>query len=161
MDYKKIKTDRVFLRKSLLILHLGYILYTSFLKYKTSGLIHALLHLFMTLFICGILHLQLLFSHITTEHHDNGNKNDIKQQISHSINYTSNPYSFWHWFHVSLAHQIEHHVDPKIASEHHHKITNDIKKLCKDHNIEYKSEDFIKMLLNYRNKLKRITEQCN
>ena len=108
-------------------------------------------------FMCGILHLQLLFSHITTEHHNNPNKNDIKQQIIHSINYKCKPNGFWHWFHVSLAHQIEHHIDPKISSQHQHKITNDVIKLCNDYNIQYKSEGFIEILIKYRKILKEIT----
>ena len=158
VDYKKIKTYKVFLRKSLLIFHYYIIFHMCFKRYKKYNLTNSLLFIFVTIFICGILHIQLLFSHITTEHHDNGNKNDMQQQIKHTINYSCKPYSFWHWFHVSLAHQIEHHIDPKITSEHQHKITNDIKNLCKKYNIEYKSEDFIKMLIKYRNTLKKITE---
>ena len=156
VDYKKIKNDKVYLRKFLLIFHYLFILWTSYIIYKVSGLIHVFFHIFMTNIICGILHLQLLFSHITTDHHDNRTKNDIRQQIIHSINYTSKPYGFWHWFHVSLAYQIEHHIDPKIASEHLHKITDDVIKLCKDHSITYKSEDFIDILIKYRKTLKYI-----
>jgi fatty acid desaturase len=157
-DFKKIKNKKVLLRKITLFLHYGFIIACFCNRCKNRSVINAIKFIFSTNFICGILHLQLLFSHFTTEHHNNDNKNDIAQQIKHSINYTSKPHGFWHYFHVSLAHQIEHHVDPKIASQHQHKITNDVKKLCDKYNLEYKSEDFISMLVNYRKCIKKISE---
>ena len=155
----EIKDHDVILRKGFLLLHYLFIFLLSLKRYNKLGLYNSIQNIFMVNFICGILHIQLLFNHITTEHHNNQKKNDIKQQITNSVNYTCKPYGFWHWFHVSLGHQIEHHIDPKIASQHHHKMLNDVKNLCKKHDIEYKSDDFLAMVFKYRKLLRNVVKK--
>jgi fatty acid desaturase len=143
-----------FSRRILIAFHYLFIAWTSHKKSAPQ----AFLHVLMITIVCGFLHLQLLFNHITTGEHSNGTKNDIRQQIENTVNYKCRPLGFWHWFHVSLSHQIEHHIDPKVASEHQHKLTDDVKTLCANHDIEYKIEDFVDMLVNYRRRLKCVVD---
>ncbi len=156
--FRQIDKDKIILRKAGILIHYLFIFLCFYMRYNKYNIINAIMFLFFNNFICGILHLQLLFSHLTTEHHDNKNKNDIRQQIQHTINYTVKPYGFWHYFHVSLAYQIEHHIDPKISVQYQHKITKDVIKLCIKHELKYKSEDFVQILINYRKRLKKVSD---
>jgi len=151
LDFRLVEGENALLRRACLLLHYATIVSIAATKEQWFGF------LFVVHLVAGLLHLQLLFSHITTEHHDNDTKNDKRQQILHSINYSAKPYGFWHYFHVSLAHQIEHHIDPKIASQHLHKITGDVKELCQKHELPYRSVPFCTLLWQYNITLKDIT----
>ena len=157
LNLKNINDNDILLRKSAIFLHYIPIFLMCLNRLNKYGIRNSIEYMFMANFVYGILHIQLIFNHITEPHHNNSTKNDIRQQIISTRNYKCNPYGFWHWFHLpASAHQIEHHIDPKISSEHLHKITEDVQKLCKDHNIEYKSEDFLEILLKYRESLKKL-----
>ena len=66
-------------------------------------------------------------------------------QVVHTVNYKCR---FWleEWWHVSLAHQIEHHLTPKIPSEHHATIAPAVQRLCRDYGLPYRAEPFENLL---------------
>ena len=105
-------------------------------------------------FCTGMLHLQLLFNHLETEHHENGDVNDKAQQVVHSINYSSSC-ELERYFHCSLANQIEHHVDPKIPSERLAVIEQDVRILCAKHKLPYTEKNFFRMVWNYTLRLQK------
>ena len=91
--------------------------------------------------VTGVVEPQFLFNHMQTETEPTGNKNDFEAQIKHTINYaTVHPVE--EWLHVSLAHQIEHHFAPKVASEHHSTIEVDVREFCRHFGLPYQSVRF-------------------
>jgi len=67
-------------------------------------------------------------------------ENWVTQQIKESVNFGVNNNSmFWRIWFFGLNTQLEHHIFPGISHEHHYNISNDVKKVCKKHNIKYKS----------------------
>lgn len=84
-------------------------------------------------FVAGWIEPQFLFNHYQTCAEPHGHADDHVAQVLHTVNYRCYG-KLEEWLHVSLAHQIEHHLTPKIPSDHHATIAADgrstISKYC-------------------------------
>jgi acyl-lipid Delta6-acetylenase / acyl-lipid (9-3)-desaturase len=91
----------------------------------------------------GILHIQLMISHVGTEMffaHDQHNLEFVQFQLYSSRNINSN----WatHWFHGGLQFQIEHHLFPRLPRNRLEDAKPYVVALAKKHGLPYMSDDF-------------------
>ena len=94
-------------------------------------------------FTVGILHVQLLLSHLATTTFTAEEEEAIgffAFQLGTSRNIKCMTYE--HWFHGGLEYQIEHHLFPQLPRHNLHKVRPLVKKICKEHGIEYREVGF-------------------
>merc|ERR1711862_16043 len=73
------------------------------------------------LWIEGTIGLQFLLNHVQTGKNPETTANHMQSQILHTVDYTC-AWPLIEYMHISLAFQIEHHLAPKMPSEHLPKI---------------------------------------
>jgi fatty acid desaturase len=104
----------------------------------------------------GLVGLQFMMNHIPTGENIVTAKNDMQSQIVHTVDYSC----LWpleEYLHISLAFQIEHHLVPKMPSEHLSKIVPDVKWLCDRHGLPYQSRPFTSLLWDHTVQLGRVS----
>lgn len=103
--------------------------------------------------VCGILHVQLLLSHLFTETFT-AEEEQKEQFFSFQLKTTRNIDCNWHWFHGGLEYQIEHHLFPQLPRHNLHRVKPFVQDICKRHGIEYQScsfsDAFIDIMRNFR-----------
>eukprot|EP00930_Biecheleria_cincta_P023830 TRINITY_DN17142_c0_g3_i1.p1 TRINITY_DN17142_c0_g3~~TRINITY_DN17142_c0_g3_i1.p1 ORF type:complete len:963 (-),score=145.10 TRINITY_DN17142_c0_g3_i1:263-3109(-) len=89
---------------------------------------------------CGILHVQLLLSHLFTETFT-AEEERKEQFFSFQLKTTRNIDVEWyeHWFHGGLEYQIEHHLFPQLPRHNLHKVKPFVLDICNRHGIPYTS----------------------
>lgn len=95
--------------------------------------------LFLSLAV-GILHIQLLLSHLATETFTREEEQNIgffEFQLRTSRNITCNIYE--HWFFGGLEYQIEHHLFPMLPRHHLKNVKLMVEEICHKHGIKYRS----------------------
>jgi cytochrome b involved in lipid metabolism len=137
-----------------LIIHWSWFL--AFVAYgvqTTAGRI-----IFYCAFSCtvGVLHVQLLLSHLATENFDEHDEQKVgffEFQLRTSRNITCSLYE--HWFHGGLEYQIEHHLFPQLPRHNLKRVKPMVEEICRKHGIEYRSTSFshalVTCLLDFKN----------
>ena len=95
-------------------------------------------------FTVGILHVQLLLSHLATTTFTEEEEDAIgffAFQLGTSRNIECMRYE--HWFHGGLEYQIEHHLFPQLPRHNLHKVQPFVKQICKEHGIQYREVGFL------------------
>jgi fatty acid desaturase len=95
--------------------------------------------------VAGWIEPQFLFNHYQCGRDPVGNKNDKAAQVQRTVNYSCRCW-LEQWLHVSLAYQIEHHLTPKIPSDHLATIAPDVQKLCATYGLPYRASPFEQLL---------------
>jgi delta8-fatty-acid desaturase len=105
--------------------------------------------------ISGVLHLQLLLSHIyaprlmADEQHQIGMKLQIQSNQNISTSFLDD------WFHGGLQHHIEHHLFPRLPRHNLAKARAEVRALSEKHAIPYKSDPFLVCIVDMVRGLRR------
>lgn len=107
--------------------------------------------------VCGILHIQLLLSHLFTDTFT-AEEERAEQFFSFQLKTTRNIDSEWydHWFHGGLEFQIEHHLFPQMPRHNLSKIKPFVQDICKRHGIPYLSTSFTSASINIMKDFRRL-----
>lgn len=108
-------------------------------------------------FTVGILHVQLLLSHLATSTFTEEEEEEIgffAFQLGTSRNIECMRYE--HWFHGGLEYQIEHHLFPQLPRHNLHKVRPLVKELCKAQGIEYREVGFFAAVTECLSDFKRL-----
>jgi delta8-fatty-acid desaturase len=115
--------------------------------------------LFLSLAV-GILHIQLLLSHLATETFTREEEQNIgffEFQLRTSRNITCKFYE--HWFFGGLEYQIEHHLFPMLPRHHLKDVKPMVEEICQKHGIKYRSIRPIRALLECLADFKEIAHE--
>ena len=95
----------------------------------------------------GVLHIQLLISHLAVEVFTEDEEHEL-QFCQFQLRTTRNisVQSGWHWFHGGLEYQIEHHLFPQMPRHNLPRVQPFVKALAKRHGVPYHSAGFFPAL---------------
>ncbi|CAE7031014.1 Delta(8)-fatty-acid desaturase [Symbiodinium microadriaticum] len=95
----------------------------------------------------GILHIQLVLSHLATETFT-AEEERVEQFFAFQLKTSRNIDSSWydHWFHGGLEFQIEHHLFPQLPRHNLSKVKPMVQEICSRHGIPYRSTSFSQAL---------------
>jgi len=107
--------------------------------------------------VCGILHVQLLVSHLMTETFTEEEER-AEQFFSFQLKTTRNMDVDWYdrWFHGGLEYQIEHHLFPQLPRHNLQSVQPFVKDICHRHGIPYESQSFSAALANIMMDFRRL-----
>lgn len=114
-------------------------------------------------FLAGIIHIQITLSHFSMETHhgipQESFKNDkfLLSQMDTTMDIECPPWM--DFFHGGLQFQFEHHMFPRVARENLRSIHEQMKALCKKHNLPFRSKSFIAANIEVINLLKETAEK--
>lgn len=123
------------------------------------GMEESIKFLLLSHIISGILHIQIVISHWSSETYE---KEIYVDHYIHTLNTTIDIecHKYIDWLHIGLQFQIVHHMFPRLPRQYLRQATEIVKDICKRHNLPYKSTSFInanKLLLeNMYNVSKKI-----
>ena len=106
----------------------------------------------------GILHVQLLLSHLSTEQltaEEERAHGVFRAQLASTRNITSHWYS--HWFHGGLEMQIEHHLFPQLPRHQLHAVAPRVRALAEKHGVAYVETGFLEALVHCLRDLRRLS----
>jgi|Transcript_55959 delta8-fatty-acid desaturase len=106
---------------------------------------------------CGILHIQLLLSHLFTDTFT-AEEERAEQFFSFQLKTTRNIDSEWydHWFHGGLEYQIEHHLFPQLPRHNLAKVKPFVQDICKRHGIPYMTTSFTSASIHIMKDFRRL-----
>ena len=117
--------------------------YCTLMTSFTSGSWCRLIFHIASFWTVGILHVQLLVSHLATETFTT--EEELAEQFfAFQMKTTRNIETEWwdSWFHGGLQYQIEHHLFPQLPRHNLKLVKPMVEKLCKEHDIRYESVSF-------------------
>mmetsp|Transcript_1808 Transcript_1808/g.4418 ORF Transcript_1808/g.4418 Transcript_1808/m.4418 type:complete len:899 (-) Transcript_1808:84-2780(-) len=120
--------------------------YVALVELLDTGKERALFVL-MSNWTVGILHIQLVLSHLATETFT-AEEERAEQFFAFQLKTSRNIDSSWydHWFHGGLEYQIEHHLFPQLPRHNFSKVKPFIEEICRRHGVPYRSTSFSKAL---------------
>jgi len=124
-----------------LTIHLG--LWLSILAQGGFNPVFALWFIPTAIAVAGILHIQLLLSHIYAPRLMEGEQRQIGMKLQILSNQNVSTTIFDDWFHGGLQHHIEHHLFPRLPRHNLAKARADVRKLAEKHAIPYNSDPFL------------------
>jgi fatty acid desaturase len=122
-------------------IHIG--LWLSLLAQGGFDPVFALCFIPAALAVSGIMHIQLLLSHIyaprlmADEQHRIGMKLQIESNQNVSTTFLDD------WFHGGLQHHIEHHLFPRLPRQNLAKARAEVRMLSEKHALPYRSDPFV------------------
>ena len=108
----------------------------------------------------GILHIQLLLSHLSTVQLTPAEDRALgcfRAQLAATRNITSQWYS--HWFHGGLEMQIEHHLFPQLPRHMLSTVAVEVRAIAKRHGISYKETTFFEALCYCLRDLRKLSTE--
>jgi delta8-fatty-acid desaturase len=107
--------------------------------------------------VCGILHVQLLVSHLMTETFT-AEEERAEQFFSFQLKTTRNIDTEWYdrWFHGGLEYQIEHHLFPQLPRHNLQAIQPFVQDICERHGVPYESLAFSTALVHIMRDFRRL-----
>lgn len=121
--------------------------YTAVLYQVPGGFYEALAFVVVSHIAIGVLHVQLLISHLATDVFTRDEELDLgffQFQLRTSRNIITNPLE--HWFHGGLEYQIEHHLFPLLPRHNLDKIQPFVRALAAKHGIVYEEKGFVEAI---------------
>ena len=118
----------------------------TYLLTFTASIGYAILFVFVSHAVAGIVHVQICINHFPMEtfvgvpqsaYEDDGY---IKSQLVTTTNIECSP--FMDFFHGGLQFQVEHHLFPHLTRSWLRHVQGEIKKVCKKHSLHYSSRSF-------------------
>eukprot|EP00931_Biecheleriopsis_adriatica_P004894 TRINITY_DN10648_c0_g1_i2.p1 TRINITY_DN10648_c0_g1~~TRINITY_DN10648_c0_g1_i2.p1 ORF type:complete len:859 (-),score=118.69 TRINITY_DN10648_c0_g1_i2:211-2715(-) len=106
----------------------------------------------------GILHVQLILSHLATETFTEEEER-AEQFFAFQLKTTRNLDASWydHWFHGGLEFQIEHHLFPQLPRHNLAKVKPFVEDICARHGIPYRSVSFYGALTEVLSDLRQLS----
>lgn len=106
----------------------------------------------------GILHVQLLLSHLATSCFT-PEEERAEQFFSFQLKTSRNVDSDWtdHWFHGGLEYQIEHHLFPQLPRHSLEAVKPFVVEICEKHGVPYRSVGFFHALWEIMSDLRRLS----
>jgi delta8-fatty-acid desaturase len=107
--------------------------------------------------MAGILHIQLLVSHLFCETFTAEEERE-EQFFSFQLKTTRNIDAAWydHWFHGGLEYQIEHHLFPQLPRHNLEKVQPFVQDICQRHGIPYNSASMSETLMHIMKDFRRL-----
>lgn len=123
-------------------------------------LYHVAAFILTTLVVSGIIHLQLILSHVYAPRlvEDEQRQAGMTLQAISNQNITTTFVD--DWFHGGLQHHIEHHLFPRLPRHSLPKVRPEVKALCERHGLPYRSTPFLFAVRDLVRSLKREGEVC-
>jgi len=106
----------------------------------------------------GVLHVQLLLSHLCTQQFSADEEATLgvfRFQLATTRNIATNAWDSW--FHGGLEKQIEHHLFPQLPRHRLHAVAPRVKALATKHGVPYMEEDFSAAMLLCAHNLARLS----
>jgi fatty acid desaturase len=122
-------------------IHIG--LWLSLLAQGGFDPVFALCFIPTALAISGILHIQLLLSHIYAPRLLAEEQHPIGMQIQIQSNQNVSTTFLDDWFHGGLQHHIEHHLFPRLPRHNLAKARAEVRALAERHGLPYRSDPFL------------------
>jgi delta8-fatty-acid desaturase len=106
-------------------------------------LYHAAVFIPVTLAVAGIIHLQLILSHVYAPRLLEDEQRELGMRLQAISN--QNIATTWvdDWFHGGLQHHIEHHLFPRLPRHSLPKVRSEVRALCEKHGLPYRSDPFL------------------
>ena len=105
----------------------------------------------------GILHVQLLLSHLNVDTMDEEEEDEagffrFQMAVSRNIDV------HWaeHWFHGGLEYQIEHHLFPQLPRHELANVKPMVLELCKKHGVRYRNDGFVEATVGVLGNMKKL-----
>jgi len=113
-----------------------------------AGAMYATVFTLATLVISGSIHLQLILSHAYAPRLYREEQEAMGMKFQALSNQNISTSLLDDWFHGGLQHHVEHHLFPRIPQHNLSKLRPYLIELCENHGIEYKSDSFIRCIVN-------------
>eukprot|EP00750_Incisomonas_marina_P002970 INCI12792.3.p1 GENE.INCI12792.3~~INCI12792.3.p1 ORF type:complete len:552 (+),score=83.29 INCI12792.3:237-1658(+) len=123
----------------------------------------ALMFLFVSHSIAGILHVQICLSHFYMDtYHGRAYNDDSDEWFTMQLKTTMNVSCprWMDWFHGGLQFQIEHHLWPRLPRHNLREAQKLVIPFCKKHGIRYYAPGFIRGNIELVRELKRVADDC-
>ena len=109
----------------------------------------------ITLAVSGIIHLQLILSHVYAPRLFEDEQRAVGMQLQAISNQNITTSWIDDWFHGGLQHHIEHHLFPRLPRHSLAKVRPYVRALCEKHGLPYRSDPFPTALLDLLRSLYR------
>lgn len=130
----------------------------------TASFGHAMLFLFISHAVAGIVHVQICINHFPMQTFvgvpQDAYEQDgyIKSQLVTTTNIDCSP--FMDFFHGGLQFQVEHHLFPHITRSWLRYAHEEVMKLCKKHSLPYYKRSFVQANKDVIDKLYKISKEA-
>jgi acyl-lipid Delta6-acetylenase / acyl-lipid (9-3)-desaturase len=121
---------------------------------------HAAAFILTTLVVSGIIHLQLILSHVYAPRLLEDEQRAVGMTLQAISNQNITTTFVDDWFHGGLQHHIEHHLFPRLPRHSLAKVRPEVKALCERHGLPYRSTPFLIAVRDLVRSLKREGEVC-
>lgn len=140
-------------------LHFGLWLLLLAQGYR-DPLYHAAVFIPVTLIVSGVIHLQLILSHVYAPRLLEEEQWAVGMALQAISN--QNVTTTWldDWFHGGLQHHIEHHLFPRLPRHSLPKVRPHVRALCEKHGLPYRSDPFFTAVRDLLRSLYRAGAQC-
>jgi len=138
--------------------------WSTYLLTLTASVWHAMLFLFVSHAVAGIVHVQICINHFPMETFvgvpQEGYKDDgyIKSQLVTTTNIECSP--FMDFFHGGLQFQVEHHLFPHLTRSWLRYVQGEVRDICKKHDLPYYTRSFFGANYDVLKKLKAISQEA-
>jgi fatty acid desaturase len=105
-------------------------------------LYHAPVFILVTLAVSGIIHLQLIVSHVYAPRLLESEQHKLGMMLQAVSNQNITTSWLDDWFHGGLQHHIEHHLFPRLPRHSLPKARPYVRALCEKHGLPYRSDPF-------------------
>jgi len=121
---------------------------------------HAPVFILVTLCVSGIIHLQLILSHVYAPRFVESEQRELGMTLQAISN--QNITTTWvdDWFHGGLQHHIEHHLFPRLPRHSLAKARPHVRALCEKHGLPYRSDPFLVALRDLLRSLREAGAPC-
>jgi len=122
-----------------------------------------LVFVFLAHFLAGIIHIQITLSHFSMETHHGIPQESFEHdkfllsQMDTTMDIECAPWM--DFFHGGLQFQFEHHLFPRVARHNLRGIHNEMKAMCKKHDLPFRSKSFIAANIEVVNLLKETAQK--
>jgi delta8-fatty-acid desaturase len=138
-------------------IHIG--LWLSILAQGGFDPVFAFWFIMPALAVSGILHIQLLLSHIYAPRLMEDEQRQIGMKLQIQSNQNVSTTFLDDWFHGGLQHHIEHHLFPRLPRHNLAKARAEVRTLSEKHAIPYRSDPFLVCIVDMLRGLRRANAQ--
>jgi acyl-lipid Delta6-acetylenase / acyl-lipid (9-3)-desaturase len=123
-------------------------------------LYHAAVFIPVTLAVSGLIHLQLILSHVYAPRLVESEQREVGMTLQAISNQNISTTVLDDWLHGGLQHHIEHHLFPRLPRHSLAKARRDVRALCEKHGLPYRSTPFIPAVCEMMRSLYRAGAPC-
>lgn len=123
-------------------------------------LYHAAVFIPVTLAVSGIIHLQLILSHVYAPRLVESEQHEVGMMLQAISNQNISTTILDDWFHGGLQHHIEHHLFPRLPRHSLPKVRPYVRELCEKHGLPYRSDPFLVAVRDLMRSLYQAGAEC-